>query len=63
MIAMSYLAYWLGEVIMGTSAVIVIVVFGLYMNYYRSSMSPEVHHFLHQFYGMVAEVRASLPPF
>ena len=41
---------------MGSSAVLAVVVMGLYMNYYRSSISPTVLHFLHEFYEMVAHV-------
>ena len=55
-LGMSYLCFWLGELIVGTSAVIAVVVMGLYMNLHRSAMSPEVLHYMHQFYEMVAHI-------
>ena len=55
-LAMSYLCFWLGELICGTSAVISVVVMGLYVNYYRAHISAEVFHFLHEFYEMVAHI-------
>ena len=51
---MSYFAFWLGELVMGTSAVLAVVVMGLYMNAHKSAISPPVLHFLHEFYEMVA---------
>ena len=55
-IAMSYFAFWLAELVMGSSAVLAVVVMGLYMNYNKSVISPPVLHFLHEFYEMVAHV-------
>ena len=53
-IGMSYLNFWLAELVMGSSAVLAVVVMGLYMNYNKSAVSPGVLHFLHEFYEMVA---------
>jgi len=55
-IAMSYMCFWLGELICGTSAVIAVVIMGLYVNKHKSGISPEVFHFLHLFYGMSAHI-------
>ena len=55
-IGMSYLCFWMGELIVGTSAVIAVVVMGLYMNLHRSALSPEVLHYMHQFYEMIAHM-------
>ena len=55
-IGMSYFVFWLGELVMGSSAVLAVVVMGLYMNYNKSVISPGVLHFLHEFYEMVAHV-------
>ena len=37
----SYLVFWLGELVMSSSAVIAVVVMGLYMNYHKESFSPD----------------------
>ena len=55
-IGMSYLCFWSGELVVGTSAVIAVVVMGLYMNEHKSALSPEVLPFMHQFYEMVAHI-------
>mmetsp|Transcript_41660 Transcript_41660/g.103526 ORF Transcript_41660/g.103526 Transcript_41660/m.103526 type:complete len:1049 (+) Transcript_41660:99-3245(+) len=55
-LAMSYLCFWMGELICGTSAVIAVVVMGLYCNVHKSDISADVFHFLHQFYGMCAHI-------
>lgn len=55
-IAMSYLAFWLGELIMGSSAVLAVVSMGLYFNMNKSIFSPPVLHFLHEFYEMIAHL-------
>jgi NhaP-type Na+/H+ or K+/H+ antiporter len=55
-IGMSYFAFWLSELVMGSSAVLAVVVMGLYMNYHKSVVSPGVQHFLHEFYEMIAHV-------
>ena len=39
-LGMSYFVFWLGELVMGSSAVLAVVVMGLYMNYHRSAISP-----------------------
>ena len=53
-VGMSYLTFWLAELVMGSSAVLAVVVMGLYMNVNKSAISPKVLHFLHEFYEMVA---------
>ena len=55
-IAMSYLCFWVGELICGTSAVIAVVVMGIVVNYHKSDISADVFHFLHHFYGMAAHI-------
>ena len=47
---MSYLCFWLCELIMGASAVLAVVVMGLYTNAHKSALSPDVLHYMHQFY-------------
>lgn len=47
-LAMSYLCFWMGELVCGTSAVIAVVIMGLYVNKHRSEISADVFHFLHQ---------------
>ena len=46
----------MGELIVGTSAVIAVVVMGLYINEHKSALSPEVLHYMHQFYEMIAHI-------
>ena len=53
-VSMGYLTFWLGEIVLRSSAVLAIVVFGLYINLEKACISVEVHHFLHQFFEMVA---------
>ena len=53
---MSYLCFWLGELVCGASAVIGVVIMGLYCNVHKSDISADVFHFLHQFYGMAAHI-------
>ena len=45
--------FWVSELLVGSSAVLAVVVMGLYMNWYKSAISPKVLVFLHEFYGMV----------
>ena len=52
-LAMSYLCFWLGELICGTSAVIAVVCMGLYVNNKKEKITADVFHFLHEFYEMV----------
>jgi len=56
LIGMSYLCFWLGELVTGTSAVIAVVVMGLYINEHKSALSPAVLHYMHQFYEMIAHI-------
>jgi hypothetical protein len=55
-IGLSYLTFWLAELVMGTSAVLAIVVMGLYMNQMRSVISSECYEFLHEVYELVAHL-------
>eukprot|EP00441_Pelagodinium_beii_P041071 CAMPEP_0197632526 /NCGR_PEP_ID=MMETSP1338-20131121/9231_1 /TAXON_ID=43686 ORGANISM="Pelagodinium beii, Strain RCC1491" /NCGR_SAMPLE_ID=MMETSP1338 /ASSEMBLY_ACC=CAM_ASM_000754 /LENGTH=930 /DNA_ID=CAMNT_0043204089 /DNA_START=71 /DNA_END=2863 /DNA_ORIENTATION=+ len=55
-IGMTYFAFWFSELFMGTSAVLAVVIMGLYINYNKSCISPEVLHFLHLFYEMSAHM-------
>ena len=55
-IGMSYLCFWMGELVCGTSAVIAVVIMGLYVNKHRSEISADVFHFLHQFYEMASHI-------
>ena len=55
-LAMSYLCFWLGELVCGTSAVIAVVVMGLVVNTHKSDISSSVFEFLHHFYGMAAHI-------
>jgi len=50
----AYLLYWFGELIMQSSAVIAVVVMGLYLNYHKEAFSPDCHRFLHEMFGMIA---------
>ena len=53
-VTMSYFVFWLGELVCGSSAVLAVVIMGLYVNDNKESVSPPVLHFLHEFYEMVA---------
>lgn len=54
LVGISYLTFWVGELATGASAVLAVVVLGLYMNYHKSCLSPSVIHFMHEFYEAVA---------
>ena len=54
LLAAAYLLYWLCELCMGASAVIAVVVMGLYLNYHKESFSPDCVHFLHELFEMIA---------
>lgn len=54
LIGISYLAFWLGELVMGTSAIVVVVIQGLCVNASKGSISPSSLHIVHSFYEMVA---------
>ena len=60
LISLSFLTFWLGELATGASAVIAVVVMGLYINRHKSCISPEVLHFLHEFYDMIAHALNTL---
>ena len=53
-IGSSYLLFWAAELYFKSSAVLAVVVMGLYLNLNHNCISVEVHHFLHQFYEMIA---------
>ena len=53
-VTLSYLVFWLGELVCGSSAVLAVVTMGLYVNANKSCISPPVLHFLHEFYEMIA---------
>ena len=54
LLSAAYLMYWFCELIMGASAVIAVVVMGLYLNYHKESFSPDCVHFLHELFEMIA---------
>merc|ERR1719446_265396 len=56
LVGTSYLAFWLSELYMGTSAVLVVVFMGLYMNKYKSAISPDCLEFIHEFFSIVAHI-------
>ena len=53
-VAVSYLTFWLAEAFFVSSSVLAVVVLGFVLNLNRSSISPEVLHFLHEFYEVLA---------
>ena len=53
-LGVSYLCFWCGELVLGTSSVLAVVMMGLYMNQHKSAISPGCLHFLHEFYEMVS---------
>jgi len=55
-VGMSYFSFWVAEIIMSSSAVLSVIVMGLYTNANKSDISPKVLHFLHEFYEMVAHM-------
>ena len=59
-IGLSYGAFWVAEVLMGTSSMLTVVCMGLYMNANKSSFSPGVLHYLHSFYELMAQVLNTL---
>ena len=61
LIASAYLTFWLGEVVLASSSVLAVVVQGLYINMHKGSISPEVLHFAHQLFEIIAHVRSSPP--
>jgi NhaP-type Na+/H+ or K+/H+ antiporter len=56
LIAFSYITFWAAELVMGSSAVLAVVVFGLYMNLHKSAISPECLHFLHEFFELMCHM-------
>eukprot|EP01012_Entosiphon_sulcatum_P042027 TRINITY_DN5595_c0_g1_i1.p1 TRINITY_DN5595_c0_g1~~TRINITY_DN5595_c0_g1_i1.p1 ORF type:complete len:1094 (+),score=187.77 TRINITY_DN5595_c0_g1_i1:26-3307(+) len=46
----AYLTYYIGQELLQVSGVLAIVAFGLVMNSRKSSISPEVEHFMHAFW-------------
>ena len=56
LIGVAYLTFWAAEIVMGSSAVLAVVIYGLYMNKYRSCISPECLHFLHEFFELICHM-------
>jgi NhaP-type Na+/H+ or K+/H+ antiporter len=54
LLGVSYFVFWLAELVMGVSAVIVVVVMGLCVNMSKGSISPKSLHAIHSFYEMAA---------
>jgi len=54
LVATSYLVFWLAELVMMSSAVIAVVVLGLYVNKHKAVISYECLHFTHSFYELMA---------
>ena len=44
----SYMTFWVAEILAGSSAVLAVVVMGLYMNTHKSVISGECYEFLHE---------------
>ena len=53
-ISCTYLTFWVSEVLMKSAAVLSVVMMGYVINNERLSISVEVHHFLHEFFEMIA---------
>jgi len=60
MVGISYLLFWLSELLMGTSAVIAVVVMGLVVNEGKGAISPGSLHPIHTLFGVVAHVLNTL---
>ena len=51
-ISFSFLCFFVAEDVLGMSGVLAVVAYGLYLNANRTRISPEVEHFLHEFWGL-----------
>jgi len=49
----AYLSYYIAENFLGSSGVLTMVSYGLVLNYRRSSISPEVEHFMDEFWHII----------
>eukprot|EP00667_Euglena_gracilis_P000969 EG_transcript_969 len=49
----AYLSYYISEEFLHSSGVLTLVSYGLVLNYRRSSISPEVEHFMEEFWHIV----------
>jgi sodium/hydrogen exchanger 10/11 len=52
-LAFTYLTFFIAEHVCGFSGVMAVVTFGLHLNKNRLAISPEVAHFLHEFWTMI----------
>ncbi|XP_071477800.1 sperm-specific sodium:proton exchanger-like [Diadema antillarum] len=59
-LAATYLTYYIGDVWLGVSGVLAVVVLGLIVNAEKTSISPEVEVFLHRFWEMLAYLANTL---
>eukprot|EP01135_Chromosphaera_perkinsii_P010654 Nk52_evm54s2192 gene=Nk52_evmTU54s2192 len=59
-VCMAYMAYFVGEAGLGVSGVLSVVALGLTINSERTNISPEVEHFLHSFWEMMAYLANTL---
>jgi sodium/hydrogen exchanger 10/11 len=55
-LAFTYLTFFIAEHICGFSGVMAVVAFGLHLNKNRLAISPEVGHFLHEFWTMIGHL-------
>ncbi|XP_033751585.1 sodium/hydrogen exchanger 10-like isoform X2 [Pecten maximus] len=59
-LASTYITYYMGEVFLGVSGVLSVVVLGVAMNAQRTMISPEVEKFLHRFWETMAYIANTL---
>eukprot|EP00301_Raphidiophrys_heterophryoidea_P006769 c12703_g1_i1.p1 GENE.c12703_g1_i1~~c12703_g1_i1.p1 ORF type:complete len:1692 (-),score=437.89 c12703_g1_i1:416-5491(-) len=53
-LTLAYLAFFIAEHVLGLSGVITVVCLGFYINVHRVAISPEVEHFLHEFWSITS---------
>eukprot|EP01006_Ploeotia_vitrea_P029660 TRINITY_DN62150_c0_g1_i1.p1 TRINITY_DN62150_c0_g1~~TRINITY_DN62150_c0_g1_i1.p1 ORF type:complete len:1431 (+),score=196.93 TRINITY_DN62150_c0_g1_i1:53-4345(+) len=56
----AYLTYYIGDGLLGVSGVLCLVAFGVVLSARQSSISPEVMHFLHEFWGLAVYLANTL---
>jgi len=59
-LSLAYLAFFLAEHVCGFSGVITVVALGFYVNVHRVAISPEVEHFLHEFWSITSYLANTL---
>lgn len=59
-LASTYITFYMGEVFLGVSGVLSVVVLGVAMNAQRTMISPEVEKFLHRFWETMAYIANTL---